>query len=397
MLGFESQDLVGKSILKIVGKATDSARFSDVIFGTGKRQSSISQFVLYDRNGEQRTVLVTCEPVVESDGLIFCQMTFEHSDAVTLQEAFEDTLCPKLLISSEPPHSVKIVNDSFLAKFGCSRADILGRSFDRFQSCDTTGWTALFAAANRGKVSRNIVRASTHASTPDDVISVPVVEGANGGIEYILVLFAPAVADQAYPSSIRRQELREQSPSILPHPAGSFGPKPGQWSGTRSAWPHAVCSLDHGREAPTAAARWTEAALAPCPGPMPRLSPSGCRHSDGAPEPGGKRVCRRPADLCASPRVAYPGPDAGSSLEAWAASDSPAAARPNGGTARPNVAHSGGPGPGEPDSEWLECESLVVQWTPPLSPHSPPPPPPPPLPPPPPPPLVPLLPPVLPL
>ena len=185
-------DLVGQSVLRIIGPKTDRTMFVSAILGAAKLESVLAQFIVYDLSGEARRAIVSIRPFIHSK---CCQVTIEASEALALNDGLYDSHCPFTILGAESPHRIKTVNDSFLDKFGCTLPQTVGQDFSRFQGPDQGAWVLLFDAALRGKMARNLVH--TAASLPpaqDDVICVPVVEALNSPIRFILVLFSPKIS-----------------------------------------------------------------------------------------------------------------------------------------------------------------------------------------------------------
>ena len=192
ILNLDSRDLLGQSVLKILGPKSDQALFVSTILEAANLGSARSQFIVYDRSGEERRAIVSFRPFYESSGVICCQVTIDPSEAITLDDGFEDSRCPYALLAAEDPHCVMQVNDGFLSKFRCTRAQAVGAAFARFEGPGQSCWDPLLEATLRGKIARE--RVHTSASLPpaqDDAICVPVVAALNGMIRYILVLFSP--------------------------------------------------------------------------------------------------------------------------------------------------------------------------------------------------------------
>ncbi len=193
ILKLDSQDLVGQSVLKILGPNTDHAMFVSAVLGVANLKSVRLQFIVYDRYGEERRAIVSFCPFLRLNCVFCCQVTIEASEAITLDDTFDETNCPLALLAAESPHCVKYVNDDFLTKFRCTRLQTVGVAFTRFQGSDQTSWIPLLEAALRGKIARDKVHTFTSFSpAEDDVICVPAVESLNGVIRYILVLFSPS-------------------------------------------------------------------------------------------------------------------------------------------------------------------------------------------------------------
>eukprot|EP00291_Cryptomonas_curvata_P004314 CAMPEP_0172182052 /NCGR_PEP_ID=MMETSP1050-20130122/18177_1 /TAXON_ID=233186 /ORGANISM="Cryptomonas curvata, Strain CCAP979/52" /LENGTH=419 /DNA_ID=CAMNT_0012855439 /DNA_START=164 /DNA_END=1423 /DNA_ORIENTATION=- len=198
LFGFEISELQGQSIFQLLGAKSDRIMLQDAIRATTQSISSVNQFTLYDRNGECRALMVSCSPFFQQDCSISCLMNLEISDAISLSEAFEESYCPHVLVSTDYPHMVHMVNERFSEKIGCAPSQALGQALHNIQGLDQENWGSILAAASNGRVVRGSMRIYNprfqFACAPgtDDVICVPVVEAPNGKVRHILVLFTPA-------------------------------------------------------------------------------------------------------------------------------------------------------------------------------------------------------------
>ena len=225
ILKLDSQNMIGQSVLKILGQKSDQAMFVSIILDVENRGSARSQFIVYDQSGQERRAIVSFCPFLQANGGLCCQVTIEPSEAITLDDGFDDSNCPYALLAAESPHCVMLVNDDFLTKFRCTRAQAVGAAFARFQGPDQSSWNPLLDAALRGKIVRD--RVHTSPSLPlalDDAICVPVVGALNGVIRYILVLFSPCSAICRPLASRPNPHHRLSTATIWPPCSLSFAP-----------------------------------------------------------------------------------------------------------------------------------------------------------------------------
>ncbi len=85
-------------------------------------------------------------------------MNLEISDAISLSEAFEESYCPHVLVSTEYPHLVHIVNERFSEKIGCAPSQALGQALHNIQGLDQENWGSILTAASNGRVVRGSMR-----------------------------------------------------------------------------------------------------------------------------------------------------------------------------------------------------------------------------------------------
>ena len=147
LFGFENSELQGRSIFQLMGAKSDRNLLQDAIRATTQSTSSVNQFTLYDRNGECRAMMVSCSPFFQPDFSFSCLMTLKNSDAITLSEAFEESFCPHVLVSTEFPHVVQMVNERFSEKIGCAPSHALGQPLNHIQGLDQENWCSILAAA----------------------------------------------------------------------------------------------------------------------------------------------------------------------------------------------------------------------------------------------------------
>jgi len=221
ILGYPPVDLLGKSILKILPNDSDRTKLQ--WFMTSPERSAV-HLKICDGIGKHRPMLVTVTSFVNEVGFICCRLDFDGtSEAITLQQALEDTSCPTMLVCAASPHRIMHVNDSLLDKFSCTRSEVLGCTLEVFKGPGPSKWDALIETALSSKVARDIVNCTLNAiSETDDLICVPVVdeEEGFGGVDYILFLFAPTCT---VPLSAFSAPPEHQADPLYPHDAVDFG------------------------------------------------------------------------------------------------------------------------------------------------------------------------------
>ena len=238
VFGFQQHEILGQSVAKLAGSKSDFALFRTAIVNTLILQSSRLQLILYNRDGEEQKVVVSCEPLLSGGIYVGCLISFQYSQAVTLQNVLtgiRDSRFAQCLISSDSPHVIHMMNDEFASRIGCGRNEALGQNLPALISqvfcSDPRIWSLFFLAATDGIIRRSSISGlggrpadlAAEGAADDDVICVPVVEEPNGRIRQVLVLFPPAQA--AAPAS--------RSPAALPsvldlaaHESEPFAPGP---------------------------------------------------------------------------------------------------------------------------------------------------------------------------
>ena len=204
--GFDSSQLLGDSILTLIGPRSDQAMFQAAI---QNREPCIKQLTLYDRKARSHTVMISFSPLPmrEMDietlqqrvemKLTGCLLLVKPSQAVSLREVFENNFCAQALVSASEPYSISLVNEPFNTKFGCCHSQAHGQPLSLIQGSSSENWASMLSSvAQEGCVVRGRMSTCNNRMQPDhptegDVICAPVVEAPNGAIRYILVLFAP--------------------------------------------------------------------------------------------------------------------------------------------------------------------------------------------------------------
>ena len=184
MLGYETHELLGQSILKLVCSGDESCRFEFMLAcqSTEMSVSSGIHFKLCDRWGEELPVLATLSTCVDEAGLSYCQLDIDVSEAISLETACEETHQPKVIISSDGQRTIQHANDEFLAKFNCTLSTILWQSLDLLTGPGPSTWDPLLQAASRGRLARDLAPCSLNSTAVlEDVVCAPVVDEQDGG------------------------------------------------------------------------------------------------------------------------------------------------------------------------------------------------------------------------
>ncbi len=125
--------------------------FVSGILRAANLESMLSEFILYDRYSDEKKAIVSFSPSVHHpSGVQCCRVSIEASEAITLDDEFEDSNCPLALLAAESPHRVLLVNEDFLPKFQCTRSYAREVDFARFQGADQSSWIPLFDTALHG-------------------------------------------------------------------------------------------------------------------------------------------------------------------------------------------------------------------------------------------------------
>ena len=197
-LGIDAVELLGQNVVDIIDSCSDKSVLQNAIVASENGQQSKIQLTFSGVNGKVQNMMVNCSPYQTEDFRICCHIALNRSFAVSLHEAFQESSCPRALISSESPHVVHMINHHFAEKFGIIKSEILGRPLGLFHDHLTASkWVALFRSALNGRIVRDLLNISTMSPTlQEDTILVPVSEGASRTIKNILVLFAPSTPIQ---------------------------------------------------------------------------------------------------------------------------------------------------------------------------------------------------------
>eukprot|EP00291_Cryptomonas_curvata_P019037 CAMPEP_0172175546 /NCGR_PEP_ID=MMETSP1050-20130122/14292_1 /TAXON_ID=233186 /ORGANISM="Cryptomonas curvata, Strain CCAP979/52" /LENGTH=277 /DNA_ID=CAMNT_0012847669 /DNA_START=162 /DNA_END=992 /DNA_ORIENTATION=+ len=231
VLGFAKDELVGQSVLKLLGAKSDLALFHLVIKEASNFQTNDGQFILYDKDGNDKQLMVSFIPYSQDGHVIGCLIALHHSEAITLKQLFEgiqDNCCPYCLVAADPPHAIHMANEDFTSKFSTAHADALSNDLlsvvSAHRGLAPERWASLLLGAGSGRRTRCRISMRTawslHNAPCEDLVCTPVVEAANGRIRHVLVHFAPPV-DEPPTDPIQ--------PAALPsaHLASRLNPPPG--------------------------------------------------------------------------------------------------------------------------------------------------------------------------
>ena len=202
-LGYDSCELLGQSILILLGPHSDAALLESAIFCASTAATSNYQFIMYKQNAEPCSMMLNSSPLTQGNLLVGFSLILKESQAISLCEAFTESFCPRALVSAEEPNTISFVNKLYSEKFGISPREAHGRSLGSLHSAQWESWASLLGSARRGELARGRVaacgaRAPFSRSPPpaefEDVTCVPVVDAPNGPVRHVLVLFAASPA-----------------------------------------------------------------------------------------------------------------------------------------------------------------------------------------------------------
>ena len=250
------------------------------------------QLILYDVNGYERHLIISCTQYHDPCNLVGCLLTLNPSEAITLQEAFLEYPHARALVSADAPHPIHVANDAFLIRYLCTRSEVLGRPMHLFfgdSSPDSvffngalcssatdfgTAWTTLLSAALEGRVAQRSPIAID--GDGDDVTFVPVVDSPNGRIRYLLITFGPRphhggaiepfVGNCRAPDSGRPTRRRARPTEQLVRAEGAEAPGSPQLRGAGpTIFPRGKPRIEGALAAPVVVTRELVAALAELP------------------------------------------------------------------------------------------------------------------------------------
>ena len=197
ILGHERCDVIGQSIMKLIGPKSDFVLLQQAI----RKMSGVSsqQSILYDVNGNDQRMIVSCEPLLFEGELVGCVLNLRPSFAILLQQVFKDIRdsgYPYCLVSSESPTNIHIADQGFVREIGFSQCEVLGKDLVSILSIVCRGsledFQQTLIAASRGTLAQCKIRIrlgfNLSSEAEDELICAPVVERLNGAIRHIVVL-----------------------------------------------------------------------------------------------------------------------------------------------------------------------------------------------------------------
>eukprot|EP00291_Cryptomonas_curvata_P011824 CAMPEP_0172188440 /NCGR_PEP_ID=MMETSP1050-20130122/21931_1 /TAXON_ID=233186 /ORGANISM="Cryptomonas curvata, Strain CCAP979/52" /LENGTH=304 /DNA_ID=CAMNT_0012862947 /DNA_START=398 /DNA_END=1308 /DNA_ORIENTATION=- len=109
-----------------------------------------------------------------------------------MRDALDDTASAKVLISSQQPYMVQMVNDQFYAMFGFTQMQVIGRSLRSIHGprTDAALYHQMIHTACTGRASRGTLSVCSSACSEFivDITVIPVVEAQNDSIANLVVL-----------------------------------------------------------------------------------------------------------------------------------------------------------------------------------------------------------------
>ena len=202
MFGFDVSELIGESILRLVGPKSDGIQLQSAIAQAGCSESNTRHFVLYTNSGLDMNCMVSFDPCWRNECVVGCLINFWPSEAVTLMEALGQSKHPQILVSSESPYNIHIANEDFLSRFEFSRNQVLGKSLNSIipEIDISEAWRTVLSSALKGSVVSWNFDNNSLSRAPVSAILFPVVDSPNGRIRNILIQF-PAPQAGFGPSS----------------------------------------------------------------------------------------------------------------------------------------------------------------------------------------------------
>ena len=182
---------IGRSMLDFTGPRTDLLLLQASIERPQRCKAQATQFILYDRDEKEMSMMVSFSHDESNNGLEICRIRIANSPAITLQAALEERKTPYALMIAKHPYPVTVVNDHFSAKYGCAREQMIGKALWSIISCkpDPLRLTICRVAAV-GRTARLQVPISHAADGIEELTCIPVVGAPNSAVSYVLAIFA---------------------------------------------------------------------------------------------------------------------------------------------------------------------------------------------------------------
>ena len=194
VLGFTSDEIVGRSIEIFEGPATDRALLETLLTGAMENRPCARVPVsLHDKSGEQRSILISCNLHDEySPALELC---LEHVPEISSihRENIDGLDAAWVILSATWPHVVEQVNPHFSALLEVEDSDIVGQNLHciKPRHAMSAAWRIMFRSASGGQAARNFVEVRCRGGREflADVTCIPVLSGpANPTNFHILVV-----------------------------------------------------------------------------------------------------------------------------------------------------------------------------------------------------------------
>ena len=204
---------------RLAGPLSDLHLFQRSIMNTASLKSTKFHLILYDKNGKELKVTVNCEPLMSGGIFVGCIANIRQCQAVALQSVLttmKQSSISQCLVSLEAPHTIQMLNDAFVSKFGFARDDLLGKQLPALAPLlhvsASHDWRSLLLATGDGAIRRRSISAlnvtSAANSAPfapfEEAVFVPVADEPDGMIRHVLVLFPPSILPAPIPSSSPR-------------------------------------------------------------------------------------------------------------------------------------------------------------------------------------------------
>ena len=195
VLGYSEELLRGRTLNVLQGPRTDPARLSSAIKLSSFCITSSLQMDLYDCDGRCRTLLVTCQPFFGFEGTAeACKLSFESSQAITLDEALGMVNGPKAIASvgeSYDDANLQLINADFTRFSGFSAAELLGCGMSSLAADEGSLRTIVENAASGRGYRTSLFMRTTQDAVLCSLSCVPVVTRAGGQVSHIALLIRP--------------------------------------------------------------------------------------------------------------------------------------------------------------------------------------------------------------
>ena len=200
VLGFTSDEIVGRSIDIFQGPATDRPLLRSLLTGAaGNHPCTRVPVSLHDKSGQQRSLLVSCRLHDGHDDTL--ELILEHVPEMSSihSENVDHLDAAWALLSVIWPHGVERVNPCFSALLEMDATDIVGQNLHRIKPrhAMSAAWRAMFRSASGGQASRDFVevRCGGGREFLADVTCIPVLSGAGNSTQsHMLAVIADASA-----------------------------------------------------------------------------------------------------------------------------------------------------------------------------------------------------------
>ena len=189
MFGYSESEMLGESILKLLGPKSDLPRLRDAIENSFMLTSKRIHFVFYGRGGEEKC-LVSCESSCQKKCLISISLSEALDFHEALTDCLKDCMYSQTLILSEGPFTIQLANELFYTTFKRHRHHVLGRPLHSIVHDKSNSWPSVLEHALQGHAVHWTGEPPSPNEEPFSATVFPVLDPHGARIRLLLVRFS---------------------------------------------------------------------------------------------------------------------------------------------------------------------------------------------------------------